>query len=338
MQDFKQKMRTLKKPAVFLAIFLCLILILSAFFVNMAKKHPEFVQSRNRPWLNIQNEKKNSIDVLVLGDSESYTTFSPLEIWKQNGIASFVCGQTGQEVEETYYMLRRTLRTQEPKVVVFETNNMFQPQNAAEGFSKTIAQTVNYYFPVFLLHSMWQNWLMGPEKQQVYYKGFVVRDIVEPYDGGSYMEKTERREYMSRAVRSYMDKMLAMCREKGISVILYSAPSPNNYNYAKHNTLTDYAEQNGAEYLDFNLMTEELGIDWEKDSLDNGDHLNVLGAEKLSRYFGSYLEEHYDLEDHRKDPEYSSWNEDVQKYQNAEKNAIRKIEVILEYLRKKKQK
>ena len=61
-------------------------------------------------------------------------------------------------------------------------------------------------------------------------------------------------------------------------------------------------------------------------------------AEKLSRYFGSYLEEHYDLEDHRKDPEYSSWNEDVQKYQNAEKNAIRKIEVILEYLRKKKQK
>ena len=71
MQDFKQKMRTLKKPAVFLAIFLCLILILSAFFVNMAKKHPEFVQSRNRPWLNIQNEKKNSIDVLVLGDSES---------------------------------------------------------------------------------------------------------------------------------------------------------------------------------------------------------------------------------------------------------------------------
>ena len=123
-------MRTLKKPAVFLAIFLCLILILSAFFVNMAKKHPEFVQSRNRPWLNIQNEKKNSIDVLVLGDSESYTTFSPLEIWKQNGIASFVCGQTGQEVEETYYMLRRALRTQEPKVVVFETNSMFQPQNA----------------------------------------------------------------------------------------------------------------------------------------------------------------------------------------------------------------
>lgn len=160
MQDFKQKMRTLKKPAVFLAIFLCLILILSAFFVNMAKKHPEFVQSRNRPWLNIQNEKKNSIDVLVLGDSESYTTFSPLEIWKQNGIASFVCGQTGQEVEETYYMLRRALRTQEPKVVVFETNSMFQPQNAAEGFSKTIAQTVNYYFPVFLLHSMWQNWLI----------------------------------------------------------------------------------------------------------------------------------------------------------------------------------
>ena len=38
MQDFKQKMRTLKKPAVFLAIFLCLILILSA-FTNGTPRH-----------------------------------------------------------------------------------------------------------------------------------------------------------------------------------------------------------------------------------------------------------------------------------------------------------
>lgn len=303
----------------------------------MAVNHPEFVQSRNKPWINIQKEKKDSIDVLVLGDSESYTTFSPMEIWEQDGIASFVCGQTGQEVEETYYMLKTALRTQKPKVVIFETNSMFQPQNAVEGFDKTIAQTVNYYFPVFLFHSMWQNWVMGPGEQQIYYKGFVVRDVVDPYDGGSsYMDPTERKEHMSQTVRFYMDKMLTMCKEKGISVILYSAPSPNNYNYAKHNTLTEYAKQNGADYLNFNLMTEELEIDWERDSLDNGDHLNVLGAQKLSRYFGTYLKEHYGLEDHREDPGYESWKEGMPEYQHARQNAIKKIDVILKYLREKK--
>ena len=105
MQDFKEKKRTVKKAAVLLVIFLILLLALSAFFKSMALNYPEFVQSRNRPWVNIQSERNDSIDVLVLGDSESYTTFSPMEIWQQDGISSFVCGQTGQEIEETYYML-----------------------------------------------------------------------------------------------------------------------------------------------------------------------------------------------------------------------------------------
>lgn len=90
MQDFKEKKRTVKKAAVLLVIFLILLLALSAFFKSMALNYPEFVQSRNRPWVNIQSERDDSIDVLVLGDSESYTTFSPMEIWQQDGISSFV--------------------------------------------------------------------------------------------------------------------------------------------------------------------------------------------------------------------------------------------------------
>ena len=70
MQDFKEKKRTVKKAAVLLVIFLILLLALAAFFKSMALNYPEFVQSRNRPWVNIQSERDDSIDVLVLGDSE----------------------------------------------------------------------------------------------------------------------------------------------------------------------------------------------------------------------------------------------------------------------------
>ena len=83
-------------------------------------------------------------------------------------------------------------------------------------------------------------------------------------------------------------------------------------------------------------MTEERGIDWDQGSLDNGEHLNVRGAEMLSRYFGSYLKQNYELEDHRGEAEYQSFDDMVAQYQKARKNAAKKIEVILKYLREKK--
>lgn len=59
---------------------------------------------------------------------------------------------------------------------------------------------------------------------------------------------------------------------------MISTPSPANYNYKRHNTLEEYARQKGLKYEDLNLKEEELGIDWERDSLDKGDHLNLSGA------------------------------------------------------------
>ena len=65
-------------------------------------------------------------------------------------------------------------------------------------------------------------------------------------------------------------------------------------------------------YLDMNLKTEELQIDWEKDTRDGGDHLNFAGATKVTAFLGSYLKGNYALSDHRQDEVYSSWNEDLE--------------------------
>ena len=52
---------------------------------------------------------------------------------------------------------------------------------------------------------------------------------------------------------------------------------------------------------------EELGLNWDEDTQDKGDHLNVYGAEKVTSYLGNYLEENYELEDHRNDPAYEEF-------------------------------
>lgn len=45
----------------------------------------------------------------------------------------------------------------------------------------------------------------------------------------------------------------------------------------------------GFRFLDL-MYDTDLGLDWTKDSIDGGWHLNALGARKVSDYFASFLQ------------------------------------------------
>ena len=121
----------------------------------------------------------------------------------------------------------------------------------------------------------------------------------------------------------WTDRITRLCKEKNISLLLVGVTSPKNWDYSRHNTVNDYAVKNNIPYLDLNLYTQDIKLDWNRDSRDGGDHLNTCGAEKLSRYLGSYLAAHYPLTDHRSDESYSEWNRELEQYQNniSEKGA-----------------
>ena len=62
----------------------------------------------------IRSQKKDSIQVLFLGDSEAYSGFVPLELWNSTGIPSFVCSSLDQKTYETVELLRMALSCQSP--------------------------------------------------------------------------------------------------------------------------------------------------------------------------------------------------------------------------------
>ena len=93
----------------------------------------------------------------------------------------------------------------------------------------------------------------------------------------------------------------------------------------KHNTIKQYAEEKSLKFLDLNLVISEIGIDWNRDSLDNGDHLNIAGGHKVTTYVGNYLSEKFDIPDHRDEEDFSSWNDYACLYEDRVKE---KLDVI----------
>ena len=54
-------------------------------------------------------EPENSVDLLFLGDSETYCAITPLELWHNHGIASYISATGAQRLPLTLSMLNRVL-------------------------------------------------------------------------------------------------------------------------------------------------------------------------------------------------------------------------------------
>lgn len=325
MQDFKRIAKGTARSILFLTILVALFIVISQILLAISKKNEDLLQSRNKSIVGIQKEPENSIDVLVVGDSLSYTSVSPMRLWEEQGMTSYICGQHGQIIQETYNIIETALENQSPKVLLLETNVFFRKQDGYKGIKRSVTEKANQTFPIFRFHDVWKPLLMGMRYAEESYKGFMVRDTVQPYVGGEYMIASDDKNEINPLIIEYMDKIIKLCDEKGVKLILVSSPSPVNYNYMKHNALKEYADEKSLDFIDLNLAVGDIGIDWNKDSLDSGDHLNIAGGHKVTTYLGEYLVSNYDIPDHRQDREFDSWNESAYVYEDRVKD---KLDVI----------
>ena len=88
-----------------------------------------------------------------------------------------------------------------------------------------------------------------------------------------------------------------------------------------------FAEENDIEYINYIPLQEEIGLDMSQDTYDAGLHLNTQGAEKMSKYFGQYLVDNYDLTDYRNDASYAAiWQEKVDFYNQMKQQQYDELE------------
>ena len=312
----EDRKKSIIRAIAFVVIFFAALFVISSLINNFYVKGNPNVTGRQRCVAGAMNEPADTLEVLALGDSEAYTSVNPMVFWQEGGVPLYLIGQPGQYIGETYFALKKILPTQSPKVVLIETHCLIGTESLAENLAKVIKGELKGLFSLFVYHDKWKQVLSGEEvADDNYFKGYEIMTEVKAYGGADYMEdNTGSRTEIPPESRYFMGRIMKLCEEKGAKVIFYSSPSPVNYNPAVIDALTRYSEEINVPYYDFNSHLEENGIDWNTDTLDNGDHVNLSGSIKISSRLLSFLNENAELDDRSNDPAYSSWNELLKKY------------------------
>lgn len=297
------------------------------------------------------NSGKN--DVIFIGDCEVYENISPITLWEEYGVTSYIRGSAQQMIWQSYYLMEETLRYETPEVIVFNVLSMMYDtpqstgsQSQREAYNRmtldgmrwssskwksirasmteeeqTWEAMYSYVFPLLRFHDRWHQltkedityWL---RRDQVSHNGYLMQTGVKPYTT-PYVERPRISYEFGENSWYYLEKMAALCRENGVELVLLKAPSLYPTWWPQWDQqIEDFAAENNLTYMNMLDYQEEIGIDWQTDTYDAGLHLNVYGAEKASLWFGAQLTERYDLVDHREDPEYAAlWKDKVSRYE-----------------------
>ena len=294
--------------------------------------------------------------VIFIGDCEIYENISPISIWLESGVTSFLRGCPQQTIWQSYYLLEETLNTETPDVVVFNVFSMKYdtPEStgaaeqreaynrialdgmrwSASKWNSILASMLDsesmldYLFPLLRYHSRItelssDDFTYFWSTDSVSYSGYYMRvdtlPTTEAQVSAKYASQIEPSSYeFGESSWLYLEKMRELCEEKGVTLILMKAPSVSEIWYDEWDTqIADYAAAHGLAYFNFLTMSDETGVDLYNDTYDGGLHLNCTGAEKMGTWFGRYFAE-LGLEDRRDIEPYATvWAEKTEIYDQA---------------------
>ena len=327
----------MKYIKVFLIILIFLILLIvfgklvSLKYINL---YPE------GSFISDYYKEENNHDVIILGDCDAYTSFSPVLMYKEYGITSFVRGNSQQLIGQSYYILLETLKYEVPKVVVLSVSGMQYNRGIKEEYnrllldkmrwSKEKVELINYskmdgesflsyLFPLIRYHSRISeltkddiNYLFKDEV--VSHNGFLINKDIKSLTVLPNKKFLDNYNFSEENIE-YLKKIVNLCKERNITLILEKSPTLYPYWYDEYDKFfNDFAKENNLDYYNFIKEVDNIQIDYNYDTYDGGVHLNLTGAEKFSKYFAKLLKEKYKVPNHVEEIVKKDYNKKYERY------------------------
>lgn len=280
-------------------------------------------------WQDFYAEPKDSVELMFLGSSHARFAFDPAIFDAELGITSFNLSSALQTPLVGYYALRQALQTQHPDVLVMDAYwyvfgmadntepayyvydnlrdrslrwrmmaQLLADEDFSEFFFQKLSPSYRYRDNAEILYEKLKTGLhlgqtIEPPQVDTGYrygdKGYFYSEQVieqkylqkDPYEGWSFDWDQSQLDYFA--------KIIELCRENDIRVLLVTTPSPQQI----IDYLPDYdayserfgslADAYGIEYIDFNRINREQQL-FPTDYFMDTSHLNYRGAVTLDAY------------------------------------------------------
>ena len=341
------------RKKVALRIIISVILFAVIFFALQRLLMPKYMtESKEGAMIQEYYQNAGDNDVVFITDCEVYENFSPVKLWNEYGIPSVIRGSAQQMIWQSYYLLEETFRYESPSVVVFNVMTMTYDSTESVGdqskmeaynrmtldgmrWSKSKVNSIkasmtkeekeksgiwSYIFPILRYHDRWndlkeEDFRCFFRQDQVTDNGYLMQVKVNPVKD-EYPRIPLVSYQFGDICYEYLDKIRLLCEEHNCQLVLVKAPSLSPIWYDEYEKqILDYANEHDLLYINCLEHLDEIGIDWNQDTYDQGLHLNVYGAEKLTVYFGRILRDECQLQDRRSDTSLSEkWTEKTRHY------------------------
>lgn len=260
--------------------------------------------------LNFYKQSDNSIDILALGSSHTYSAVNPYLIEQKTGLKAYNFCTQQQPIWITYYYFKEALKTQNPKYVVLDVHmvlvgdkdyaeesvnrdaidKMKMSKNKIEVINVSIDKNediISYYFNIIKYHSRYKELtdndykiaFLGETVDNKGYKKLPKTDYIFP---DKKINSDETIEIYSKNLE-YFNKIIDLAEEKDINIILIKTPADYNEEMIKKlNNITEIAADKNVLFLNYIEKIDVLKLDYKNDFYDGG-HLNEYGSIKLTK-------------------------------------------------------
>jgi len=357
------------KKKLFIIILITVVAAAGILFLLQALLMPKYMSDiQEGAMIQEYYDNAGGNDVVFISDCEVYENFSPVTLWQDYGITSYIRGSAQQLIWQSYYLMEETFRYETPKVMVFNVLEMKYDTPASTGASSqreaynrmtldgmrwssskwdSIQASMTeeekqkdgvwtYIFPILRYHDRWSE-ISGEDfkymfsRDQVTDNGYLMQVKINPV-GDEYPVIPLVDYQFGDNAYYYLDKMVNLCKLHGTQLVLVKAPTLSPIWYDEWDEqMVEYAKKHDLLYINFLDKIDEIGIDWNTDTYDQGLHLNVYGAEKLSKYFGRILSEELGMPDHRTEALPSAiWQEKCETYMNRKEKLEMERDAVVE--------